>query len=85
MDPTVIRMAILRLGFGTVSIVGGLLMLYFNRVESALKINAFIGSVGPFVFLAISGIGLLGLSDHIEIHRLLMLVVGIILIMLGTR
>jgi len=85
MDATVMRMAVLRILFGSVSIIGAILMFYFNRVEDALKINAFIGSIGPFVFLTVSGIGLLGISGQMELYKIAMVVAGIVLIMLGTR
>ncbi len=85
MDPTVLRMAILRILFGSVSIIGALFMFYFNRVEHALKVNAVIGSIGPFVFLTISGIGLVGISGQVEVYKIIMIISGIGLILFGTR
>lgn len=85
MNSDVLKMAIIRLGFGSVSILGGILMLYHNQVESALKINSIIGSIGPFVFLLVSFIGIMGIASNMPPQRIAMIVVGIALILLATR
>lgn len=84
MDIKVTVMAITRLIYGLVSLSGGLLIFYFKDLQHAMKINAFMGSLGPFVFLAVSLIGITGLATQIDIKKLIILIIGVAMIMLGT-
>lgn len=84
MDIKVTVMAITRLIYGLVSLSGGLLIFYFKDLQHAMKINAFMGSLGPFVFLAVSLIGIAGLATQIDIKKLIILIIGVAMIMLGT-
>ena len=60
-------------------------MFYFKDLQNAVKINSFMGSIGPFVFLGLSLLGVAGLAGQIEVKKLAMIIVGVTLIMLGTR
>lgn len=85
MDAKVSVMAITRLIYGLVSLSGGVLIFYYKDLQHAVKINAFLGSIGPFVFMGLSLVGIAGLAGQIEIKKIAMLCVGVILIMLGAR
>lgn len=85
MDAKVSVMAITRLIYGLVSLSGGVLIFYFKDLQHAMKINAFLGSIGPFVFMGLSLVGVAGLAGQVEIKKIAMLCVGVILIMLGAR
>ncbi|MTI94820.1 MAG: DUF2619 domain-containing protein [Firmicutes bacterium] len=85
MNINLITMAAIRMLYGVVSLSGGLLMLYYKDLQSAVKINGIIGSVGPFVFLFVSAIGVAGLAGQIDLRKLGLLLMGITLIMLATR
>lgn len=85
MDAKVSVMAITRLLYGVVSLSGGLLIYYYKDLQHAIKINAFLGSLGPFVFLGLSLLGIAGLAGQIDPKKVAMLVVGVLLIMLGAR
>ena len=85
MDAKVSVMAITRLIYGLVSLSGGALIFYYKDLQHAVKINAFLGSIGPFVFMGLSLVGIAGLTGQIEIKKIAMLCVGVILIMLGAR
>lgn len=61
----VLTMALLRLLAGTLEISAGLLMVKLGRVESALKINAVLGLIGPVILTLVSGVGLLRLSTQL--------------------
>jgi hypothetical protein len=84
-DGKVIVMGLTRVFFGILSLGGGLLMFYFNDLSQSVRINGILGSIGPFVFLSVSAIGLIGLSAQLDPRKLAMLLAGTTLILLGTR
>ncbi|MFO7172672.1 MAG: DUF2619 domain-containing protein [Bacillota bacterium] len=62
-----------------------LLMLRASRLESLLRLNAVLGLVGPATFLAVSALGLAGLSGRLHPGRFLLVALGVLLVLLGTR
>ncbi len=85
MDSKILVMGLSRVIFGLLSLGGGLLMFYFNDLTQSVRINAILGSIGPFVFIGVSAIGLIGLSAQLDPRKMVMLLAGVILIMLGAR
>lgn len=85
MDTRVAAMAAIRMLFGLISLSGGYLMLRFNDLQQAVRINGIIGSIGPVVLLLVSAIGVAGLATQMEMKKIVLLVAGIVLILLGTR
>ena len=85
METNVMIMAVVRLIYGIISLTGGALIIYFKSLQTAMKINAFMGSIGPLVFLGVSLIGVVGLVGQLEVKKLVVLCIGVVLIMLGTR
>ena len=81
----VLTMALLRLLAGTLEISAGLLMVKLGRVESALKINAVLGLIGPVILTLVSGVGLLRLSNQLTWPRLPLVDLGVLLIKWGTN
>lgn len=60
-------------------------MLKSGRLESAVRVNALLGLVGPLVLVVTMSIGLIGLANRISADRLLLVFAGACLILLGTR
>jgi len=85
MDTKVLTMAIIRMTFGMISLLGGYLMFRLNDLQHAVRINSIIGSIGPFVLLMVSAIGVAGLATQMDFKKVALLVMGIVLILLGTR
>ncbi|MGI6364712.1 MAG: DUF2619 domain-containing protein [Bacillota bacterium] len=85
MDTKVLTMAIIRMMYGVFSFVGGVLIFRFNDLGQAVRINSFIGSIGPFVLLVVSAIGIAGLATQIPLRKVILLVAGVTLMLLGTR
>lgn len=84
-DKTVLAMAGLRLFFAFLMVVAALLMLYFNRVDYALRINAILGFIGPIVLVAVSALGIVGLAGYqIPLVKIIIAGLGVILILWGT-
>jgi hypothetical protein len=77
-------MGLTRVIYGLLGLTGGLLIFYFNDLQQAILINGILGSIGPFVFLSVSALGIAALHA-MDKRKMLLLIIGVILIMLGTR
>ncbi|HXL03467.1 MAG: YqhV family protein [Firmicutes bacterium] len=80
----VFLMASLRVIGAGVEIAAAILMLKVNTVETALRINAVLGLIGPVVLIAVSILGLWGLVERVSFTKLVMTLCGVILIIAGT-
>jgi putative exporter of polyketide antibiotics len=79
----VIGMASLRMLSGSVELIAALLMIRFNQVEKALLINSGLAVVGPFILLATTTIGLLGVADKISFSKMIWILLGVSCIFFG--
>jgi putative exporter of polyketide antibiotics len=79
----VVSMATIRILSGSLEVIAALLMLRFNQVEKALLINSGLALVGPFVLLATTTIGLLGIADKLSFSKMIWVVVGVSCIFFG--
>ena len=85
LDPYVRGMAFTRILSATIEFSAALLMIRLNQVESSMRVNAFLGLVGPLILLTSMAIGLVGMAGKISIGRVLLIVIGVMLILRGTR
>ncbi|MBS4031943.1 MAG: DUF2619 domain-containing protein [Clostridiales bacterium] len=85
MDARVKLMGLTRVIYGLLGLTGGLLIFYFNDLQQAILINGILGSIGPFVFLSVSALGIAALRAKMDKRKLLLLILGVTLIMLGIR
>lgn len=81
----VVSMALFRLLAGSIEITAALLMLKFGRVDTAMKINAVLGMIGPTILIIVSTLGLIGLSQQLPTHKIILVGLGVLLIFLGIR
>ena len=65
----------LRFLAGTIEITAALLMLKLGRVKSAMKINSVLGLIGPLVLFIVSTLGIIGLSQHLSLNKMLIVVI----------
>ena len=84
-DKFVFGMAILRLLSGSIEITAALLMLKFNKVEIAFKINSLLAMVGPTVLILTTTIGLAGLAGKMPFSKMAFIISGVLLIFVGLR
>lgn len=85
LNKTVLQMAIIRILFGSLGILFALLMLKFNDLKIALKLNSILGSIGPFIFMGVTALGLFEVANKISPAKLIMIIIGTIFILIGTR
>jgi hypothetical protein len=73
MDKVVLGMAALRFLSASIEFTVAILILYFGRVETAVKINAVLAMVGPTVLISVTPLGLVGLAGKVSpvdaLHR----------------
>ena len=81
----VISMALFRILAGTLEITAALLMLKYANVDTAIKINAVLGLIGPTILILVNTLGLIGLANQIPLQKILIVAIGVALIFLGTR
>jgi len=84
-DNYVATMGVTRLINGCLNIALALLMFKYNTPGSALRLNGILGSVGPFVFIFVSAVGMAGLASKIPYPKLALIGLGVLLIIAGTR
>ncbi|MCF6094459.1 YqhV family protein [Microaerobacter geothermalis] len=84
-EKAVLGMASLRILSGSIEIFAALLILKSNQVEKALMINSALALVGPVILITTTTIGVLGLSDKLSYSKLLWIVLGVSLILIGVK
>jgi hypothetical protein len=84
MDRVVLSMAALRLISSMIELFAAILFLKFNDVALALRINSMLGLVGPFIFLGVSLLGITAIASGISLQKLMLIVLGVVMVLLGT-
>jgi hypothetical protein len=79
----VMTIASLRLLSGSLELIAALLMIRYNQVEKALLINSGLAVVGPFILLATTTIGLLGVADKLSVSKMLWILTGVSCLFFG--
>lgn len=87
MEPTttVHNMALIRVVSGLLEIVVAIIFLKLGKVESALRMNSFLGLIGPLVFIAVSALGIVAIAVKLSWLKVAIICLGIILVLLGTK
>lgn len=82
---SVMAMAAIRAAYGVVNFLAAYFIYSYGTVEAGLRINAIVGTIGPIFFTAVAIIGITGAAAILQPHKVIMIVLGIILIIMGTR
>ena len=69
----------------TVEVTAVILLMRMQDAGSMLRLNAVLGLVGPFVLITVNALGLAAEMGKVHPSKLLMILGGVILIVLGTR
>ncbi|MFA7467037.1 MAG: YqhV family protein [Desulfotomaculaceae bacterium] len=85
LDKVVLSMALLRFLSSSIEFTAAMLMLYFNRVDVAFKINAVLAMVGPTIFIGVTTLGLVGLAGKVSLLGMASIATGVFLIFLGIN
>ncbi len=79
------NMALIRVISGLLEIGTAIVFLKLGKVESALRMNTFLGLVGPVVFLAVSALGIVTIAVKLSWLKIGFILLGIILVLYGTK
>jgi hypothetical protein len=82
---TLNSMATIRVISGLLEIIVAFIFLKGGRVENALRMNAFLGLIGPLVFLLVSVLGVVAIAVKLSWYKMTMICLGIIMVMIGTK
>ena len=84
-DKIVFSMAAVRVLSASIEFSAAMLMLRYNQVETAFKINAALAVVGPTVMLTVTSLGLVGLAGKISPVGMGCILAGVGLIFYGIN
>lgn len=82
---TLNSMAIIRIISGLLEIIVAIIFLKCGRVENALRMNAFLGLIGPLVFLLVGVLGVVAIAVKLSWPKIIITCLGIILVLIGTK
>jgi len=78
-------MAILRIIPGLIEIGIAILFIKSGRVDTALRLNAFLGLIGPLIFILVSVLGVAAIAVKLSWTKVILLILGLALVLLGTK
>lgn len=78
-------MGLLRIISACIELSAAGLMIYFNKVETALKINAVLAVVGPTIMITVTTLGIAGIAGKVSLLKMLTILCGVVLIFLGLH
>jgi hypothetical protein len=82
---TVNNMALIRVISGLLEIGIAIIFLKLGKVESALRLNTFLGLIGPLVFLTVSVLGIAAIAVKLSWLKIILICLGIIMVLIGTK
>ncbi|MHB8157341.1 MAG: YqhV family protein [Desulfocucumaceae bacterium] len=82
-EKIVLGMALLRILSSAIEFTAAMLMLRYNSVETAFKINAILAFIGPSVMITVTSLGLVGLAGKISFQGLAFIIAGVTSIFIG--
>jgi hypothetical protein len=86
MEQTVLNnMAVIRIISGLLEIATAIIFIKVGRVDSALRLNAFLGLIGPIVFILVSVLGIAAIAVKLSWVKLVLLSLGLLLVIVGTK
>ncbi len=77
-------MVVIRLLSATVELTAAFLMWRLQRLDTAVRINGFLGMVGPLILTTTMALGLAGLAGKMPLGKMLWIGCGVICILWGT-
>ncbi|GAB6181685.1 hypothetical protein JCM14036_30040 [Desulfotomaculum defluvii] len=77
-------MVYLRFSLAIISLIAVYLMFKYPTVEAGLRINAVLAVTNPLILLLINLVGVTGLAGKLPLMKLVMIIMGAALIIIGT-
>lgn len=83
-EQTVRIMVFISAAAGVSRLLASLLIYYFDSVRTGIIINALVGPLQLFLNLSIVALGLMALAGEISLLKIVLILVGTILIVIGS-
>ncbi|MFW5998488.1 MAG: DUF2619 domain-containing protein [bacterium] len=80
-----LSMILIRMLSSFIELSAAALMYYFKNVETAIRINAVLGLIGPIILILVTFLGLVELRADLSIKNIILIGLGVSLIIMGTR
>lgn len=84
-DKLIVGIRIMRGLSAIIEVTAALLLLRMSDLPSMIRLNAFLGMVGPVIFITVGAMGLAAGFGKIALHKLALIFLGVVLVVLGTR
>lgn len=84
-ENAVINMAMIRVISGLLEIGAAMAIIRLGNIEKALQINAFLGLVGPIVFIIVSALGIVAVAVRLLPWKVALIIIGFLLVFIGTK
>lgn len=78
-------MILIRILSSFIELSAAFLMFHFKNVETAIRINAILGLIGPIILIIVTFLGLIELRSELSMKNIILIGLGVSLIILGTR
>ena len=85
LERAVLGLALLRILSGSIEVFAAFMMLKANQIDKALVINSSLALVGPFILIATTTIGLVGIADKVSFAKILWILLGVAFILIGIK
>ncbi len=76
---------IMRAISATIEVLAAITLFRLVDVKAMIRLNSLLGLVGPVIFITVSALGLAAGLGKIEPFRLILILAGVLLVVLGTR
>ncbi|MFW6278861.1 MAG: DUF2619 domain-containing protein [Bacillota bacterium] len=83
-NSVLLAMIIIRIISSIIELTAAFLMYFFDNIETAIRINAILGIVGPVILILVTFLGLIEISHQLSIKKMILIFVGVSLIFLAT-
>ncbi|WP_028309016.1 YqhV family protein [Desulfitibacter alkalitolerans] len=83
-EKIVVGMALIRILSCMIELSAAILMLKFNKVETALKINAVLAFIGPLILMSVMALGLFGVAGKMPSSKMFFIILGVLFIFYGA-
>ena len=70
---------------GIVEVGAAFLILRYNRIDTAIRVNCILAVIGPTILLLGITLGVAGLADRVPFSKMFIIYLGAFLIFWGTR
>lgn len=84
-DKFLLGIRVMRALSATIEVTAALLLFQMTDIKSMIRLNSFLGLVGPLIFIGVSALGIVGSLDEIRWPKLLLVLAGVSLVVVGTK